>query len=57
MLFTMFRTLSSALQSQHTLAMENLALRHQLLILQRTVRASTTHGPGLLGRDGPDATR
>jgi putative transposase len=38
MLFTLFRTVISALQSQRALAMENLALRHQLSILQRTAK-------------------
>jgi putative transposase len=38
MLFTIIRTLFSAFQSQRALAVENLALRHQLLVLQRTAR-------------------
>jgi transposase InsO family protein len=46
MLFTLFRTLISALQSQRALAMENLALRHQLSVLQRTAKQ-----PRLRGQD------
>ena len=38
MLFTILRTLISALQTQRALAVENLALRHQLLVLQRAAR-------------------
>jgi hypothetical protein len=38
MLVTILRTLISALQSQRALAVENLALRHQLSVLQRTVK-------------------
>jgi putative transposase len=38
MLFTVIHTLISAFQSQRALAVENLALRHQLLVLQRTAR-------------------
>ncbi|HEX9158474.1 MAG TPA: integrase core domain-containing protein [Syntrophales bacterium] len=36
MLFTLFRTLISAFRSQRALTIENLALRHQLAVLQRT---------------------
>jgi hypothetical protein len=36
MLFTIFGTLISAFRSQRALAIENLALRHQLAVLQRT---------------------
>jgi hypothetical protein len=46
MLFTLFRTLISALQSQRALAMENLALRHQLSVLQRAAKK-----PRLRGQD------
>jgi hypothetical protein len=46
MLFTLFRTLISALQSHRALAMENLALRHQLSALQRTAKK-----PRLRGQD------
>jgi hypothetical protein len=46
MLFTLFRTLISALQSQRALAVENLALRHQLSVLQRTAKK-----PRLRGQD------
>jgi len=35
MLLTMFRTLIAALPSRRALAMENLALRHQLAVLAR----------------------
>jgi putative transposase len=38
MLFTVVRTLMSVLQSQRALALENLALRHQLTVLQRTAK-------------------
>ena len=38
MLFAIFRTLISALRSQRTLAAENLALRHQLVVLQRSTK-------------------
>ncbi len=34
MLYVIFRTLISALQSHRSLAVENLALRHQLAVLQ-----------------------
>jgi hypothetical protein len=34
----MVRTLISVLQTQRALAMENLALRHQLAVLQRTAK-------------------
>ena len=36
MFYILFRTLVSVCQTQPTLAVENLALRHQLLVLQRT---------------------
>ena len=38
MLFLILRTLISALRSHHTLALENLALRHQLEVLQRNTK-------------------
>jgi hypothetical protein len=38
MLFLIIRALISVLQTQRVLAVENLALRHQLLVLQRTAR-------------------
>jgi len=38
MLFVILRTLISALQSQGALAVENLTLRQQLLVLQRTAK-------------------
>lgn len=38
MLLTIVHTLISALKSQQALAVENLALRHQLTVLQRTAK-------------------
>ncbi len=38
MFFIIFRTPISVLQSQRALAVENLTLRHQLIVLQRTAR-------------------
>jgi hypothetical protein len=38
MLYIILRTLISVLQSQRALAVENLALRHQLVVLQRTAK-------------------
>jgi putative transposase len=38
MLFTLIRALISALQSQRALAVDNLTLRHQLVVLQRTAK-------------------
>jgi len=38
MLLIIFRTLISVVQSQRALAVENLALRHQLAVLQRTAK-------------------
>ncbi len=38
MLLTIIRTLIAVLQSQRALAMENLALRHQLAVLQPTAK-------------------
>ena len=38
MLYAILRALISALQSQHALAVEDLALRHQLSVLQRTAK-------------------
>lgn len=49
MIFIMLRRLISALQAQQALAVENLALRHQLSVLQRTVRKPLT-GPDLARR-------
>jgi hypothetical protein len=38
MLYVILRTLISALRLQRALAVENLALRHQLVVLQRTAK-------------------
>jgi transposase InsO family protein len=38
MIFMLFRTLFSALRSHHVLALENLALRHQLEVLKRNAK-------------------
>ena len=46
MIFILFRTLFSALRSHRTLALENLALRHQLDVLKRN-----TKRPHLTNRD------
>ena len=44
MLFTLLRSLISVLQSQRALAVENLALRHQLNVLQRTAKKPRLRG-------------
>ena len=44
MLFTILRTLISTLQSQRALAVENLALRHQLLVLRRNTKKPRLRG-------------
>jgi putative transposase len=46
MIFILFRTLFSALKSRRALALENLALRHQIEVLQRNVKR-----PRLTNRD------
>jgi len=46
MLLTIVRALVSVFQSQRSLAVENLALRHQFIVLQRTARR-----PGLSKAD------
>ena len=46
MIFILFRTLFSALKSRRALALENLALRHQLEVLQRNAKR-----PRLTNRD------
>jgi hypothetical protein len=38
MIYAILRTLVSVLQTQQALAVENLALRHQLTVLQRNAR-------------------
>ena len=38
MLYLILRTLISVLQTQQALAVENLALRHQLVVLQRNAK-------------------
>ena len=44
MLFTLVRTLKSVLQSQRALTLENLALHHQLTVLQRTAKRPRLRG-------------
>jgi hypothetical protein len=44
MLYVILRTLISALRTQQGLAIENLALRHQLNVLQRTRDPRILHG-------------
>jgi len=46
MLFLLLRTLLSALRSRRALALENLALRHQLNVMKRNVKR-----PRLKNRD------
>ena len=46
MLFLIFRAVFSSLQAQRALALENLALRHQLDVLKRTTKT-----PRLKNRD------
>jgi hypothetical protein len=48
-LTTLFATLSSAFRSRSALQLENLALRHQLGVLQRSARNHLPRGPHPLG--------